>query len=322
MMNKFKWKKKGIIFNPVSRYEWMNTHAQVPYTLAMDGDILRVYFSTREAQDINGNFKSYSAYVDLDINNFDNIINVSQKPIINLGGSGEFDEFGSMAGSVCKHDNEYWLYYCGWQRSLSTPYNWAIGLAKSNDKGDFFRKIGPGPIVGPAINEPYLQACPIVYKFSESTCWHMFYLSGVKWINVEGNKKESQYLIMHATSKDGVSWNRSSKAIIEPLVDDECQTSSSIFYKDGFYHMFFSYRHGVDFRVNKARGYRIGYAYSSDLANWKRDDSLAGIDVSEKGWDSEMIAYPHVFTVAGKYFMLYCGNDFGKNGFGYAALEE
>ena len=321
-MNKFKWKKKGLIFNPTSRYNWMNTHAQVPYSLIMNNNILRVFFSTREKQDINGNFKSYSAYVDLDINNFKNIINVSDHPIITLGSVGEFDEFGSMAGSVCKNNDEYWLYYCGWQRSLSTPYNWAIGLAKSIDDGKSFRKIGPGPIVGPTINEPYLQACPIVYKFPDSTCWHMFYLSGVKWIDVQDNKKESQYFIMHARSKDGVSWERDSKPIIQPLVDDECQTSSSIFYKDGLYHMFFSYRHGVDFRKNIDRSYRIGYAYSHDLINWIRDDSLVGIDVSEDGWDSEMIAYPHVFTYAGKFFMFYCGNDFGKNGFGYAILED
>ena len=233
-MNKFKWKKKGLIFNPKSRYDWMNTHAQVPYSLIIGNDILRVFFSTREKQDLNGNFKSYSAYVDLDINNFENIINVSDNPIIKLGCVGEFDEFGSMAGSICKHEDEYWLYYCGWQRSLSTPYNWAIGLAKSIDNGKSFRKIGPGPILGPTINEPYLQACPIVYKFPDSTCWHMFYLSGVKWIDVQDNKKESQYLIMHATSNDGISWERNSKPIFSHWSTMNVKQARPFFIKMGF----------------------------------------------------------------------------------------
>ena len=42
---------------------------------------------------------------------------------------------------------------------------------------------------------------------------------------------------------------------------------------------------------------------------------------SESGWDSKMIAYPHVTQIGNKYYMFYCGNDFGKEGFGYAELE-
>lgn len=54
--------------------------------------------------------------------------------------------------------------------------------------------------------------------------------------------------------------------------------------------MLFPYRHSVDFR-NESRGYRIGYAESNDLINWVRDDSQAGIELAESGWDSEMVCY-------------------------------
>ena len=84
--------------------------------------------------------------------------------------------------------------------------------------------------------------------------------------------------------------------------------------------MFFCYRYGLDFR-SKENGYRIGYASSIDLINWERDDSKAGIDVSEEGWDSEMISYPHVFELDGKIYMLYLGNGVGREGFGLAELE-
>jgi len=47
----------------------------------------------------------------------------------------------------------------------------------------------------------------------------------------------------------------------------------------------------------------------------------AGIDVSQDGWDSQMIEYPHIAKINNKYIMFYCGNEFGKNGFGYAELE-
>ena len=75
-----------------------------------------------------------------------------------------------------------------------------------------------------------------------------------------------------------------------------------------------------DFR-GKAGGYRIGYASSGDLVDWQRDDARAGIDVSEEGWDSEMISYPHVFTVDGATYMAYLGNQVGREGFGLAVLE-
>jgi len=313
-----KWVKKGLIFKPTGLFPWMNSHAQVPYTLELD-KVLRVYFSTRNKIDRKKMFKSLSGYVDLDKNNLSKIISISKKPILRLGGKGEFDEFGSMAGSVIYHNKKYFLYYCGWTRCLSVPYNWSIGLAVSND-GSAFKRYGSGPLLGAVTNEPYLQACPIVYKISKNN-WHMYYLSGIQWFNYKG-KSESQYLLMHAHSCDGIKWSRTGKPIIAPIVAYECQTSASIFKKDDKYHMLFSYRHGVDFREKSEMGYRIGYASSNDLVKWKRDDLKVGLNTSDSGWDSKMIAYPHVFKLNGKFNLFCCGNNFGQDGFGWATLES
>ena len=73
------------------------------------------------------------------------------------------------------------------------------------------------------------------------------------------------------------------------------------------------------FRVTRNR--KIGYAYSKDLINWTRDDSKVGIGLSESGWDSEMVAYPHVFELDGEIYMLYIGNEVGRYGFGLAKLK-
>jgi hypothetical protein len=81
--------------------------------------------------------------------------------------------------------------------------------------------------------------------------------------------------------------------------------------------MWFSYRHGVNFR-NPERGYGIGYAFSDDLITWNRCDEFAGIDRSDFGWDSEMISYPSVLKIGDKYMMFYCGNQMGRDGFGFA----
>ncbi len=314
---KFKWNKKGIIFSPNKHSYWMYSHAQCPFTLDF-GNYIRVFFSTREKYQ-NGMSRAHGGWVDLDKNNLKNILRVADKPLMKLGGIGEFDEFGSMPNSIVKvKDDEYYLYYCGWTRSVSTPYSWEIGLAKGKDT-THFTKVGIGPVIGPTMYEPYLHACPQVYRLAEND-WHMFYLSGQRWLQGK-EKMESQYLLVHATSENGIDWKRNPKPIIQPKVEYESQTSAAIIELDGKYHMFFCYRYGLDFRHEKGRGYAMGYAYSDDLYNWTRDDSKVGIEVSPTGWDSEMIAYPHVTKVNDKYIMFYCGNAFGYDGFGYAELE-
>lgn len=311
----FKWNKKGMIFSPDRYSEWMYSHAQCPFTYDF-GDYIRIYFSTREAY-IEGMSRAYGGWVDVDRKDMKKILNIADQPVLELGQIGEFDEFGSMPNSIVKVGDEFYLYFCGWTRAVSTPYCWEIGLAKGTD-GKTFNKVGKGPIIGPTMEEPYLHACPQVYILDG--VWHMFYLSGQRWI--QGNEKiESQYLIVHATSGDGIKWNRNPNPIIESKVEYESQTSAAIIKMNNKFHMFFCYRYGLDFRKSDGRGYTLGYAYSEDLMNWKRDDSQVGISLSEDGWDSKMIAYPHIAQIDGKYYMFYCGNDFGKDGFGYAELE-
>ena len=75
----------------------------------------------------------------------------------------------------------------------------------------------------------------------------------------------------------------------------------------------FDYRDGVD-------SYKIGYAESMDGMNWERKDKDVGIDVSENGFDSKMMAYPSVIKIKNKKHMFYNGNSFGIEGIGYAIL--
>jgi hypothetical protein len=87
---------------------------------------------------------------------------------------------------------------------------------------------------------------------------------------------------------------------------------------EGFY-MYYCYRGTFDFRKGND-AYKIGCAYSKDMMNWERRDDKAGITRSEQGWDSEMIAYPAVIKSGHDIYLFYNGNDFGKEGFGFAKL--
>ena len=123
-----------------------------------------------------------------------------------------------------------------------------------------------------------------------------------------------------AISDDGLNWRKENRNLIENKVEEnEAQASPDVFFSNNKYHMFFCYRKSLNYRI-KEGGYRIGYASSTDMLNWIRDDSKAGIDVSSEGWDSEMISYPHVFELDNNIYMLYLGNNVGRNGFGLAEL--
>jgi hypothetical protein len=314
------WIKKGKIFDPRERFEWMHEYAQNPNAIILD-DRIRVYFSCRPKRGQDGSCTSRIGFVDLDRKNPVNVLYVHDKPVIELGGRGDFDEFGTMPGSILhiKERNEIWLYYVGWTRKESVPYQWANGLAISKDGGITFQKIGKGPIMSVTVNEPYLQACPRVWRFAQND-WRMWYQSGIEWYESDGHL-ESVYVTMSATSHNGIDWIRNGKQVIPSKVFKESQTSPCILNLDSDYHMLFSYRHGTNFR-NPKRGYRIGYAHSHDMLNWVRDDSLCGIDISESGWDSEMLCYPHLLQDRNKIYMFYCGNYFGRDGFGFSELQS
>jgi predicted GH43/DUF377 family glycosyl hydrolase len=316
----FKWNKLGLVYNPTihARHTWMQEQAQNPYAIDM-GEYVRVYFNCRGERDQEGKSKSLIGFVDLDRNDIFKIMRVSKNPILSLGEKGSFDEFGVMEGAIIKRGDYYFLYYCGWTRMLSVPYNWAIGLATSSDRGITFHRFGKGPIIGPSINEPFLQAgCSAILLLDG--VYHLWYTSGIKWIDT-GEKPESVYQIMHATSIDGIDWKREGKSVINPVIDDESQASPTIIFIKNRWHMLFSFRHSINFR-NKERGYRLGYAWSENHSEWHRDDNQAGLDLSESGWDSEMICYPNFFELNNRIFLFYCGNDFGKEGFGVAELQN
>lgn len=316
----FTWKKLGKVFDPaiIKDRDWINEYAQAPSVLIFD-KFIRVYFSCRPKPDEKGQYVSFTAFVDLNRYNLFEIVNISKEPILKLGELGTFDEFGTYPASVIRNGDTVNVYYAGHTRCESVPFNTAIGFAISNNDGETFNKLGSGPVLSYSPNEPFALSGPKIRKFNN--VWYLWYIAGRKWI-VPEDKPELIYRIRMASSADGINWVKIDRNIIEErLGENEVQASPDVFFKNGKFHMFFCYMVTPDFRKNKDKAYRIGYAYSTDLVNWIREDSKAGIDISDDGWDSEMVSYPHVFELDGKIYMFYLGNQVGKYGFGLAQLE-
>lgn len=318
-----KWIKRGLVFNPTAitgRPDWMESFAQAPNVVVFD-EFVRVFFCCRPKPDEKGMFVSRTAFVDLDRKDLKKVVRISNEPVMPLGGLGDFDEFGTYPVSVLRDggENDILACYGGWTRCESVPFDVALGMARSHDGGITFEKFGKGPVVSYSPDEPFVVTSPKLRKYHDK--WFLFYTAGRKWFMDQG-RAEIIYKLRMATSDDGLNWTKENRDIVaDKLGEDEAQACPDVIYKNGRYHMFFCYRAATDFRVNKGRSYRIGYAGSGDLLHWERDDTKSGIDISESGWDSLMVAYPTVFELDNKIYMLYLGNDVGRDGFGLAELQ-
>lgn len=316
----FKWKKLGQIFNPselVNR-PWIAAYGQAPSTLIFD-DVVRVYFACRPPADANGNYVSLSAYVDFDRKDLTKMVRVCEAPLLQLGSAGAFDEFGAYFTSVIRKDTDVLAYYVGYARCESVPFTINIGAAISTDGGDTFERLGLGPILPCTLDEPFFLTVPRIKQIGRK--WYLWYSAGKRWLKTE-KRPEPVYHIRMATSDDGLNWVKDGHDLIECSIgEDECQACPDVFEHNGTYHMFFCYRSSTNY-YGKDGGYRMGYARSHDLKTWIRDDTKAGLNISESGWDSEMVSFPHIFKLDGSVYMLYLGNQIGRFGFGLAKLES
>ena len=315
-----KWRKLGRIFHPQAHPlpNGCTEYAQSPQALITPQGV-RIYFSTR-ARDAGGKSVSHIAFVDFN-EALSKMLGVSTAPVIPLGNVGGFDEHGIFPINVVSHQGGIWAYTCGWSRRISVPVETAIGLATSSDGGITFERRADGPILSSSLREPCLVGDPFVLIYQG--VWHMWYIFGLKWIpNTPTEPVARVYKIAHATSTNGIDWVRDSLPIVSDRVgSDECQALPTVVQIRSRFHMIFCYRQATDFRSNKHRGYRLGYAYSDNLVDWTREDHEVGIEMSDTGWDSEMLCYPHLFHCGQDTYLLYNGNEFGRHGFGLARLE-
>lgn len=299
-----RWRKLGAIFCPSGETDWMQSHAAVPIAERLDGSHYRIYFSTRDREN-----RSFTGYVIVDIDNPHKVLDMSAVPILSPGGLGEFDDSGAMGSWIATFAGKRYFYYIGWNLGVTVPFRNSIGLAVDDSTGTF-KRFASGPIVDRSMHEPHFCASCCVIPGKD--LWRMWYLSCTGWKRV-GGKTIHNYHIKYAESSDGIQWRRDGLVSIDYADSSEYSISRpSVLADDHGWKMWYSHR---------GASYRIGYAESEDGRTWRRQDAKAGIDVSQAGWDSEMIEYPFVFDHDGQRMMLYNGNGYGKTGFGLALLE-
>ncbi len=301
-----KWQKLGLLYCPseINQHPKLQSHAANPLPILIDGDIFRIFFSGRDAQN-----RSSVGAVDIDIIKR-KVIQEYSEPFFENGSDSSFYSDGVSIGNCYEIDGKRYMLFMGWQ----TPQDghWRGDIGRLIVKPDLSLELeSQVPFMSSNIVDPISLSYPWVEKNALSG-YDMWYGSTITW---DAGNGEMLHVINYAKSFDGHNWNRQQLAIPYELGVAQAFSRPTVARSvKGEYEMWFSYRSGT---LNK---YRIGYALSRDGEVWDLALNKVGIDVSLHGWDSEMIEYPFVFDHKGQRYMLYNGNGFGKTGFGLAVL--
>ena len=295
-----KWRKLGRIFQPSGDLDWARSHAANPTPEHIEGDIFRIYFSSRDRSN-----RSSIGYVVVDLAADGRVLEIPREPVLRPGELGMFDDCGASIGCILGIGDTRYLYYMGWNLAVTVPWKNALGLAVSESADAPFRRVSRFPIVPLDEIDPYTISYPWVMRDGDR--YRMWYGSNLRW---GPEKKDMFHVIKYAESADAVHWEKDDRIMIDSLSPDENAICRPCVVRDAdCYRMWF---------CSRGDKYRIEHAVSEEGSNWTRLGRDEGIDVSAEGWDSDMIEYPCVFDHDGRRFMLYAGNSFGATGFGLA----
>ena len=303
-----KWRKLGLLYCPsgTNRHPKLLSHAANPLPVLIDGDVYRIFFSGRDADN-----RSSVGAVDVDVVKRKVILEHSQ-PFFENGLEGSFFADGVSIGNCYEVDGKRYMLFMGWQTQQGG--HWRGDVGRLVVKLDLTLELdGDIPFMASDEVDPISLSYPWVLE-NKGGGFSMWYGSTTTW---DAGNGEMVHAINFASSADGHHWIREGLAV--PYVLGIAQAfSRPTVTRDaqGEYDMWFSYRGGT------GEKYRIGHAVSKDGKAWKLALNKVGIDVSADGWDSEMIEYPFVFDHKGQRYMLYNGNGYGKTGFGLAILAH
>jgi hypothetical protein len=304
-----KWRKLGRILTPRIDLFWNQAYLSLPTVEPRGGSMARIYFGGRDHLN-----RSRIGFADVDLDQLDKGGRFSEKPALDLGELGTFDDNGVMPASIVDDNGRKLLYYVGWNPRATTRFSFYCGLAISQDDGQTFTRHSRAPILERTDREPFVNASPMVIH--DGKIWRMYYVSGEGWIHPDLPK----YNIKYAESDDGRVWRRAGHACIDFGMAGEHALARPCVVKDGnLYRMWFACK-GTQYDLQN--NYRMGYAESEDGRNFVRRDDLANLDVSASGWDSEMVCYGFVFKHNDRFWMAYNGNNYGRNGLGLAVQSD
>lgn len=303
-----RWEKKGLVYCPDGSLWWARSHAAIPTPLLLDEDRMRIYIACRDGDNV-----SRIGYVDVNAEDPGEVLEVAREPVLDVGEPGTFDDNGVLPSCIISVGKKLFLFYIGFQLGVKRRYYIFSGLAESVDGGESFKRVYQVPVLDRVDGELFFRTAPHVME--EHGLYRMWYIGGSGWTEV-GDKMVPIYHVRYLESTDHERWAGTGKRLWDFKDEDEHGFGRPFVYKIGdLYHMIYS-------RRLRSKGYRLGYAESTDGISWVRKDESLGMEVSAEGWDSSDLCFASLVETEDKIILLYNGNNFGETGFGYAVLAD
>lgn len=299
------WNKIGIIYCPNNENSWSNNSFMTPVAVNLNDEIIRIFGGVRDRSGI-----SRLTFIDVKASNPLEVINISKNPVLDIGENGCFDDNGVILGDIKKIDDEYRMYYIGFQKVEKVKFLAFTGLATSKNLKDF-TKFSKSPIFDRKNWAPFIGAIHSIIK--EKNKYRIFYASGYDWKTIN-NICYPVYSSYYTESVDGVNFDfKINKEIISPS-NDIYRIGRPTAYKidDHKFQLYCSYD-----TINK--NYGLKCFESSNCIDWIEEKStLKGLEKPILNFDDQAICYPSIVnTKYGKYFF-YNGNQMGLTGLGCA----
>jgi hypothetical protein len=302
------WRKLGHVYVASGERDWAVSHAYLPTSILLD-DVIRVFVAFLDKEKIGR-----IGFVDLDVADPTRVIRVSEEPVLDVGVPGAFDDNGVSPVTLVQSGDELLLYYVGWQLGVRVRYFLFAGLAVSDPAAQTFVRNSQAPLLDRTDGELFLRTAPFVLHDGEH--WKMWYIAGDSWTYRADGIEVPVYGMRYLESSTPKDWRGHGSVCMEPDAPSEIGFGRPFVVKhDGVFGCWYSVR-------TLAMGYRIGYAESVHGRSWTRLDDRVSIDVSDSGWDSEMICFPCIQPTPHGTYMFYNGNNYGETGFGAAVLES
>lgn len=303
------WTKKGLIYTAPNDGSWRDNSALTPTPFQLTDDVIRVFCGFRDPSGV-----SRIGYVDVDAHSPENIVKISESPVLDIGSPGMFDDNGVILGDVIRVGQDVYMFYVGFQLVERAKFLAYSGLAISKDNGNTFHRYQQTPILDRSDEALHIRAIHTVIYENDS--FHIWYATGSGWEEING-KKFPKYDINYLQS-DNLNFPKVGvKCIENDRSNLEYRIGRPRVYKnnDGTYLM--NYTFGtIDGR------YQAGQATSNDGIHWDRQDDLFPLRPSDSGWDSIHLCYPVKIHTSNSHYMFYNGNNMGIDGFGFAVHED
>ena len=301
-----KWEKKGLVFTPQRKYGWDHNSFIAPLPMMVGDDVIRIYGTVRDEKGAGR-----LSYIEVDAENPSKVLRVADKPLIDIGRPGMFDDNGVVATCMMKYKDEIRCYYAGYTLSTKVRHHDFTGLAISNDGGLTFKRYSNVPVADRIEGEELTRAIQFVYF--EDNVFKVYYVGGSSF--AEGKTKTiPEYNLRYMESSDGIHFPSVPGEVVVPVADGFYRVGKPYIVKEnGMFRMFYS--DGGDDIL-----YQLAYAESTDGMHWVKKD--INLSISDDGWDSQMQEYPSFIRVKGKAYLFYNGRNYGYDGFGYAELIQ